>query len=182
MATHAAFLRGINLGNRRRVKNEQLRDAFEQAGFEDVATFRASGNVVLRAEEGLDDSEVRARAETGLADALGFEVAVFVRSVAELAAIAAREPFSKKELAASSGKQQVALLPSRPAAPARRKALALASEADRLAVEGSELHWLPRDRMSDSELDLRALESLLGPWTMRTKGTIEQIAARHCGG
>lgn len=182
MATHAAFLRGINLGKRRRVTNEQLRDAFEAAGFEDVATFRASGNVVLRAEQGLDDAEVGARAEAALADALGFEVAVFVRSVDELTAIAAREPFSKKELAASTGKQQVALLPRKPAAATRRKAIALASDADRLAVEGRELHWLPRGGMSDSELDLRALESLLGPWTMRTMGTIEQIAARHCGG
>jgi uncharacterized protein (DUF1697 family) len=181
MATHAAFLRGINLGKSRRAKNEQLRDAFEQAGFEDVATFRASGNVVLAAEEGLGDDEVRARAEAALAEALGFEVAVFVRSVAELAAIAAREPFSNKELAGSAGKQQVALLPRKPPASARREALALASDADRLAVEGSELHWLPRDRMRDSELDLKALESLVGPWTMRTMGTIEQIAARHCG-
>jgi uncharacterized protein (DUF1697 family) len=182
MTTHAAFLRGINLGKRRRVKNEQLRDAFEQAGFEDVATFRASGNVVLRAAEGFGDPEVRTHAEAALADALGFEVAVFVRSVAELTAIAAREPFSSKELAASAGRQQVALLPRKPPAPARREALALASDSDRLAVEGAELHWLPRDRMSDSELDLKALESILGPWTMRTMGTIEQIAAKHCGG
>lgn len=25
----------------------------------------------------------------------------------------------------------------------------------------------------------KTLESLLGPWTMRTKGTIDQIAAKH---
>ena len=34
--------------------------------------------------------------------------------------------------------------------------------------------------MLDSELDLKALETALGPWTMRTMGTIEQIAAKHC--
>ena len=56
----------------------------------------------------------------------------------------------------------------------------MAGEEDRLALRGSELYWLPSGGMRDSGLDLRALEAGLGPWTMRTKGTIEQIAARHC--
>jgi hypothetical protein len=33
--------------------------------------------------------------------------------------------------------------------------------------------------MLDSGLDLQQLERLVGPWTMRTKATIEQLAARH---
>ena len=32
--------------------------------------------------------------------------------------------------------------------------------------------------MTDSELDLKAVEKLLGPNTMRTKGTVDEIAAR----
>jgi uncharacterized protein (DUF1697 family) len=177
VATHAAFLRGINLGKSRRVKNEALRDAFERLDLEGVATFRASGNVVFEAEPA---KSLGARIEAGLAESLGIEVVVFLRTARQVRAVAAREPFSKKELAASAGKSQVALLPSRPAAAARREALAMASEEDRLAVEGAELHWLPRGGISDSDLDLKALESLLGPWTMRTMGTIEEIAARHC--
>lgn len=175
MATHAAFLRGINLGKNRRVKNEALRAAFEALGFDGVATFRASGNVLFEAKP---SKGLGPRIEAGLADSLGIEVVVFLRTGRQVKAIAAREPFSKDELAASAGKQQVALLPSKPPAAARREGLALATDADRLAVEGSELHWLPRDRMSDSELDLKALESLFGPWTMRTTGTIEAISAK----
>ncbi len=176
MATHAAFLRGINLGKNRRVKNDALRDAFERLDLEGVATFRASGNVVFEAAPAAD---LGSRIEAGLAGSLGIEVVVFLRTARQVRAIAAREPFSAKELGASAGKQQVALLPSRPPAAARREALGLASEADRLAIEGAELHWLPRDRMSASELDLKGLESILGPWTMRTMGTIEQISAGH---
>ena len=44
----AAFLRGMNLGNRR-ISNADLRAEFESLGFQSVATFRASGNVVFEA-------------------------------------------------------------------------------------------------------------------------------------
>jgi hypothetical protein len=68
------------------------------------------------------------------------------------------------------------MLMAKPSAAAGRKAQAMASDEDRLAVEGTELHWLPRGGISDSELDLKTLESLIGPWTMRTMGTIEAVA------
>jgi uncharacterized protein (DUF1697 family) len=41
MERYVAFLRGMNLGNRR-IKNDELRAEFEALGFEGVATFRAS--------------------------------------------------------------------------------------------------------------------------------------------
>ena len=47
MSRYVAFLRGVNLGSRRRVKGEDLRLCFEGLGFEDVATFRTSGNVIF---------------------------------------------------------------------------------------------------------------------------------------
>ncbi len=33
--------------------------------------------------------------------------------------------------------------------------------------------------MLDSALDMKSIERLLGPMTMRTKGPIEQLAERH---
>jgi uncharacterized protein (DUF1697 family) len=176
MATHAAFLRGINLGKHRRVKNDALAAALEAIGLDGVATFRASGNLVF---EAADDSDLAERLEAGLAEALGFEVAVFLRSARQMRAIARRDPFGEAARAASAGKLQVALLPRKPAAAARRQALSLATERDPLAIHGSELFWLPAGRMVESDLDLKALEAAVGPWTMRTMGTIEQIAARH---
>ena len=44
---------------------------------------------------------------------------------------------------------------------------------------GRELYWLPRGGISESDLDLKALDAALGPTTIRTKGTIDQIAAKH---
>ena len=64
-------------------------------------------------------------------------------------------------------------------AAARKKALALAPDEDRLAIEGRELYWLPSGGISDSDLDLTAIDTALGEGTMRTMGTIEQIAAKY---
>jgi uncharacterized protein (DUF1697 family) len=180
MPRYVAFLRGMNLGGRR-IANDDLKAAFEQLELTEVATFRASGNVVFDGPEGVDGADVSTRIEAGLADSLGYEVPVFLRSCEQVVEIAAREPFDADQVEGSAGKLQVALLPDAPGRHARKEALELATDEDRLAIEGSELFWLPSGGISDSALDLKTLESELGPWTMRTMGTVEQIAAKHCG-
>jgi len=176
MPSHVAFLRGMNLGGRR-IKNEELRAEFETLGFSDVACFRASGNVVFSAKG--SEVNLMERIEAGLGEALGYEVPVFLRSAAELSALAAREPFDAAAVGASKGKLQVALLPKKPAAKAAKAALAEATDEDRLALEGRELYWLPSGGISESDLNLKTIEAAVGPWTMRTMGTIEQIVAKH---
>jgi uncharacterized protein (DUF1697 family) len=178
MERYVAFLRGMNLGGRR-IKNDELRAEFEQLGFADVATFRASGNVIFTGDG--KASALAERIEVGLGEALGYEVPVFLRTGAEVAAIASHQPFAAKLVAASKGKLQVSLLLEKPTAAARGEVLALAGDEDLLAIEGRELYWLPSGGTIDSELDLKAIAAALGPATMRTMGTIEQIAARHCG-
>jgi uncharacterized protein (DUF1697 family) len=175
---YVAFLRGMNLGNRR-IKNDELRAEFEALGFEDVATFRASGNVIFAAKS-KSETAVTKQVEKGLAEGLGYEVTTFLRSIDEVAKIAAQEPFEAKLVEASKGKLQVSMLAKKPTAAARKKVLALASDEDRLAIEGRELFWLPGGGTIESDLDLKAIDKLLGKGTMRTKGTIDQIAAKHC--
>jgi uncharacterized protein (DUF1697 family) len=177
MNRYVAFLRGMNLGGRR-ITNDELRSHFETLGCEDVATFRASGNVIF-ATDGESPAKLTTRLEGGLAEALGYEVPVFLRSAKELLAIASREPFEAKFLDASKGKLQIALLVKKPSAAGAKKALALSTDADRLAIEGRELYWLPDGGLSNSELDLKAIAAALGPTTIRTKGTIDQIAAKY---
>jgi uncharacterized protein (DUF1697 family) len=177
MERYVAFLRGMNLG-RRRIKNEELRAEFEALGFAGVATFRASGNVIFAADA-KGESALARTIEAGLGDALGYEVPVFLRSSAEVAAIAAREPFDPKLVEASKGKLQVSLLAKKPSAAARGKVLALASDEDLLAVSGREVFWLPSGGLLESGLDLKAIEAAVGSDTRRTMGTIEQIAAKY---
>jgi uncharacterized protein (DUF1697 family) len=177
MTRYVAFLRGINLGNRR-VKGAELCACAGELGFADAATFRASGNLVVTAASGTP-AALTTRLEQGLEAALGYPVAVFLRSIAQVEAIAAHEPFPAEALAASDGKLQVVLLRRAPAAAQRKALLAHATDADRLTIRGRELYWLPSGRMADATLDLDALWKLTGPTTMRTKGTIELLAAKY---
>jgi uncharacterized protein (DUF1697 family) len=179
MERYAAFLRGINLGGRR-ITNDELRQRFEQLGLADVACFRASGNVIFGAEES-EESKLSERVEVGLGKSLGYEVPVFLRNKTEMRAITAHDPFDPKQMERSAGKLQIALLEEKPTARAGKEVLARATDEDLLALEGRELYWLPAGGTLDSELDLKAIESTLGTWTMRTKGTIDQIAAKHFG-
>jgi uncharacterized protein (DUF1697 family) len=176
---YVAFLRGINLGNRR-VKSPELIAHFEAMGFEDVATFRASGNVVFVDPDADTEPKVQARVEAGLEEGLGYGVATFLRSAKEVAAIAARDPFDAKAIEASKGKPQVVLLGRKPSAKAKKALEEIAPDGDLMVVEGRELHWLPTVGLSETDLDTKALDAAIGNGTTRTAGTIEAIAAKYC--
>jgi uncharacterized protein (DUF1697 family) len=167
----------MNVGGHR-LTNEELRGHFAAMGFAEVASFRASGNVIFAAPAGAPD-DVAARIEQGLAEALGYEVPTFIRSSAQMRTIAASQPFTADRLAASAGKLQVALLAAPPPRDAREAVLALGGDSDALAFGECELYWLPSGGLLDSPLDLKAVAALLGVITIRTKNTIEQIAAKH---
>jgi uncharacterized protein (DUF1697 family) len=169
----------MNLGGRR-IKNDELRSRFEQLGFGGVATFRASGNVIFGSGEG-EPKAIVTRIEEGLAEALGYEVPVFLRSAMEVRKIGAHDPFDPDLVEASAGKLQVSMLLREPSAKVREDVLEMATEEDRLAIRGRELYWLPSGGLLDSHLDLKAIDAVLGLSTRRTKGMIDQIAAKHLG-
>src|SRR4051794_14732893 len=167
MERYVAFLRGMNLGGRR-IGNEELRRHFKQIGCEEVATFRASGNVIFSAPGRETEAELARRLEAELCRRVGYGVPVFLRSSEEVAAIAAQEPFGRERIGSSKGKLQVSLLAAKPSAAARRQVLALASDEDLLAISGRELYWLPSGGLLESGLDLKAIEAILGADTRRT--------------
>ncbi len=179
MPRYAAFLRGINVVGSR-ISNKELAAPFEQMGFEDVATFRASGNVIFSAPR-QPIAKMAGGIEKALHQELGYEVAVFVRTERGVGAIAAHQPFAQAVVGASKGKLQVLMLSAKPTARLRKEVLAIATDEDLLAFGDRELYWLPSGGTRDSALNLKTIEKLLGSTTMRTKGTVEQIAAKHFG-
>jgi uncharacterized protein (DUF1697 family) len=173
---YAAFLRGVNVGRNHRVSSAELKSMFEELGADDVATFRSSGNVVFEAPR-----DMARNIEQHLEKTLGYEVAIFLRTEKELKQIAAHRPFPAKEVEASKGKLQVSMLGKKPTAAVRKKALALATDQDRLAFGVRELYWLPSGGTLESKLDRKALDKLLGATTMRTKGTVDLLAEKYFG-
>jgi uncharacterized protein (DUF1697 family) len=87
---HVALLRGVNLGGRKVVMSE-LRAACEKAGFADVETLIASGNLVLGSK--LKDAKLEAKLEKVILEELGLKTDVYVRTGPELEAIIAANPF-----------------------------------------------------------------------------------------
>ena len=175
MSSYVAFLRGMNLG-RRRIRNDELCACFKAMGFTGVSAFLASGNVIFEAARGTHKT-LQKRIEAELKTALVYDVPTFVRSAAEVGAIAAQQPFTRAQLTRSAGKLQVGLLTAPPRAAAARQALALSGD-DRLAFHGSELYWLPIGNLSDSELDMKALARILGPMTIRTHRTMTRLVPK----
>jgi uncharacterized protein (DUF1697 family) len=180
MSDYAAFLRGINVGKAHRVGSAELCGCFEGLGLSGVATFRTSGNVAFDGA-GAPADELRERIEEALEAMLGYEVSVFLRSAEEIRAIAAQEPFPPEQVERSKGKLQVMLLTAAPGTGARKSVLGLATEADALAFGDRELYWLPSGGTQESDLDLTAIGKALGTTTMRTKGTVDQMAAKFFG-
>jgi uncharacterized protein (DUF1697 family) len=130
MPRYAAFLRGMNVGGHR-LTNEELRAHFTAMGFGEVASFRASGNVIFAAGDSRP-RQLGPRIEAGLQTALGYAVPTYIRSAREVRAIAAMQPFAPEHVRASTGKLHVALLAEPPAAAARERVLEMASARDRL--------------------------------------------------
>lgn len=170
----------MNLGGRR-ITNDDLCDAFAAIGYEGVGAFRASGNIAFDAG-GASSGEAAARIEAGLAAELGYAVPTFVRTAAEMRALADAEPFDPGAIAASKGKLQVIFLREQPTRSRRAAVLARASDDDRLAFgAGAELFWLPAGGLLESGLGMDGLADLLGVCTHRTKGTVEQLTRRFFG-
>lgn len=82
-ATHVALIRGINVGGRNRVPMAQLRDALTERGFEQVRTYIASGNVLLRAPRRTEAS-VSSQVEACLAEEFGVDTVVVTVAAATL--------------------------------------------------------------------------------------------------
>ena len=176
MSRHVAFLRAINVGGRR-ASRDQLTTCLEALGFENVTTFRASGNLIFDAPR-LSEAALTRRLDDALTESLGYDVRSFVRTAAQVRAIAAHTPFPRQVVDASGGKLQVALLRKPPPKRARDEVLSMATDADRLTLKGSELYWLPSGGQMQTDLNLRAIDNLVGENTRRTKRMIEEIAAK----
>lgn len=162
-----ALLRGINLGNRR-VTNARLAELFELAGCTGVSTFQAAGNVLF--DDGPGAPVIRAT----LAEGLGFDVAVYLRTAAEMAWVATAPPFPD-------------LVPEKPASllvtffdgEVPRSVEAASNDVDVLRVDGRELYWLAGQGVANTTLDWRPVERLLpDPGTNRNITTVRKLAAK----
>jgi uncharacterized protein (DUF1697 family) len=141
MAVHVVLLRGINIGPRNRISMPELREALEGAGFEDVQTHLQSGNVVLTSTAKPD--AVQRKVEKLIADRFKLEIAVVVRSRAQLAAVVKRNPLGK--VAKEPKRYQVTFLAKKLPAKVVRELKEAAAPEEQVVVAGREVYaWHPK--------------------------------------
>ena len=95
MPRFTALLRAINVGRGRSVRMDILRRLFESLGLSNVEMFIASGNVVFDTRTN-SSRALQEKIEKRLRAALGYEVDVFIRTAAELIAIANYDHFRRQ--------------------------------------------------------------------------------------
>ena len=170
-----ALLRAVNLGARNKVPMAELRALLEDAGYEDVRTYIASGNILLDGPNKRD--AIGAAVERLIADAFGVTTTAILRKPRDLAKIAAAHPFGK-----DSSETHVAFLAARPAKSAVARLEEAGRGADQAVLAGTDLYLrLPRG-VQGSRLSAARLESLLGVQvTMRNWRTVVALAELAAG-
>lgn len=130
MPRYAAFLRGVMPTN---AKMPELKRAFEAAGFTDVKTLLASGNVIFTASAA-SEASLQRRAEAAMQQELGRSFFTIMRPVDALRELLASDPYRGFRLAPGS-KRVVTFLREPPTA---KLALPIEQDGARiLALHGS---------------------------------------------
>lgn len=93
MTRYAALMRGVNVGGVT-LKMADVARALEQAGFTDVKTVLATGNVLVSSRASA--AGVRKKAEKALRDEFGYDAWVLVYDLETLAEISAAYPFERE--------------------------------------------------------------------------------------
>jgi uncharacterized protein (DUF1697 family) len=176
MPKYVAFLRAINVGGHT-VKMDHLRHLFEALGLSNAETFIASGNVIFDSPS-RNTKTLEKKIERHLLEALGYEVATFIRSTSELRAVSEYKPFPDAELKAGGNVLYIGFLADEPNVEAKRKVLSLTTDVDDFHLNGRELYWLCRKKLGESEVSGARLAKALGAQTtLRNSTTVKKIAA-----
>ena len=178
MPQYIAFLRGINVGGHR-VKMNRLRSLFEELGLRDVSTFVASGNVIFSTESESVQA-LTTTIERHLKQELGYEVATFLRSPSQLAAIASAGPTEDDVGERSPSSHYVIFLNAAAPDSLRAELAALESEMDRFQFSETEIYWRIQGKLTDSALFGGGLDRAIRTTasTMRNMNTVRRIAAK----
>jgi uncharacterized protein (DUF1697 family) len=174
MARFVAFLRAVNVG-KRTVAMATARQALAELGLADVGSYINSGNLLFTAtgKAAQHEAAIRRRLE----DEFGFEVTTFVRTGAQVTALATDKPFG--DLAV--GHTHFALLPLTELTSKEKKAVeGLSNDHDEVVVRGRDVHWLIRSKSTETTLGPKQWRDALpdNPTTARNTTMLAKLVAK----
>jgi len=178
-----ALLRGINVSRANRLAMGDLRMTIQAIGFDNVATYIQSGNVVFdtSGSDASTEESLAARIRDALAVQHGVDVPVVVRSADELLRVAAA--LSAAESAADSKLLHVLFLDKEPAVGADASIEPQRYEPDRWTVDGRQIYVRYPNGSGRSKLTIDVFERALGVTaTARNLNTVRKLAAMLTAG
>jgi uncharacterized protein (DUF1697 family) len=149
-----ALLRAVNLGARNKVPMAQLRTLLDEAGYDNVSTYIASGNVFLDGPS--SRAAVAGQLEELIADAFGVETTAIMRKPDELAAVVAGHPFG-----AETSQSHVVFLARKPGSQAAERLTAADHSPDQAVLAGADVYLRYPAGVQGSRLSAARLEKLL---------------------
>ena len=174
---YVAFLRAINVGGHV-VTMDQLKKLFVGLGFRDAETFIASGNVVF-SSTAKGTAALEQKIEAGLEKKLGYEVRTFLRSGAEVATIAAGQPFKPAVMKAATV-INVGFMAEPLSAEQVKTLLGYRCDVDEFAAVGREVYWLCRTRSSESPFFKVRFEKVVGAAvSFRNMNTVVRLTDKY---
>ena len=169
------LLRAVNLGARNKVPMPKLRSLLEEAGYGNVQTYIASGNILLDGPR--SGTAVARELERIVAGEFGVETTAIVRKPAELAALVDGHPFGR-----DTSRSHVVFLVRRPTAAAAERLATADHSPDRGVLAGKDVYVQYGGGVQNARLSAARLERLLGVagtnrnW--RTVTALAELAAR----
>lgn len=149
MTKYVAFLRGINVGGKNKIKMETLREILAAQGFQNVKTYINSGNVIFEAMP-TADKKLADKIERAIEAEFFLQIKVMVRETAEIAEIIKNNPFAGQF---ENDKDLHVLFLEEPLAAEKREILlAQNNENEMFAVQNREIFCLLRISVLDSLL------------------------------
>jgi uncharacterized protein (DUF1697 family) len=157
---------------------DHLRSLFEAMGFPNVETFIASGNVIFDSKT-TNARTLENKIEKSLEANLGYPVATFIRSIAELTAVAQYKPFDDCD--GEGNVLYIAFVAAKPLDDSSQRFLALKTPVDDFHIYGREVYWLCRKKLGETAfLGGARFEKTLGmQMTLRNSTTVKKIALKY---
>jgi len=165
MPVFIALLRAVNVGGTGKLPMSDLKGLCEKAGFRNVRTYIASGNVV--AERDGSEAGAKAALEAELRTYAGKPIGVIVRTGAEMARVVALNPFPDR----AANLTAAIFLDRAPPSNALSEIKGQANEEVRLGAREIYVHY--PDGMGRSKLRIPAARD----GTARNMNTVAKLAA-----
>lgn len=165
---YVALWRGINVGKAKRLAMADLKLLLTELGATQVATLLNSGNAVFDTGKKISGDKIRA----AVADRLGVDAAVILKTAAEWQAIAAEQPIAEAD-------DPSRLLVAVPASAAALQAAAgiMADSGERFVVTEHAAYLWCGNGILESKAAVLLLKRLGEQGTTRNWATVEKLSA-----